>query len=33
MVTVTIAIPMLFASAIWEVHVWPYLLQSASPVY
>ena len=33
MVTVTIAIPMLFASAIWEVHVWPYLLQSVSPVY
>jgi hypothetical protein len=33
MVTVTIAIPMLFASAIWEVHVWPYLLESASPVY
>jgi hypothetical protein len=33
MVTVTIAIPMLFASALWEVHVWPYLLQSVSPVY
>ena len=33
MVTVLIAIPMLFASAIWEVHVWPYMLQSASPVY
>jgi hypothetical protein len=33
MVTVTIAIPMLFASAIWEVHVWPVLLESASPVY
>lgn len=32
-VTVTIAIPMLFASAIWEVQVWPYLLKSASPVY
>ena len=30
-VTVTIAIPMLIASAIWEVHVWPYLLQAASP--
>lgn len=33
MVTVLIAIPMLFASAIWEVHVWPLLLESASPVY
>jgi Stage II sporulation protein M len=33
MVTVLIAIPMLFASAIWEVHVWPYMLQSVSPVY
>jgi Stage II sporulation protein M len=33
MVTVTIAIPMLFASAIWEVHVWPILLEAASPVY
>lgn len=32
-VTVTIAIPMLFASAIWEVHVWPILLEGASPVY
>jgi hypothetical protein len=29
-VTVTLAIPMLFASAIWEVHVWPYLLRAAS---
>jgi uncharacterized membrane protein SpoIIM required for sporulation len=33
MVTVTIAIPMLFASAIWEVHVWPVLLESASPTH
>jgi hypothetical protein len=33
MVTVTIAIPMLFASAIWEVHVWPHLLRSVSPLY
>lgn len=32
-VTVTIAIPMLFASAAWEVHVWPQLLEAASPVY
>ncbi len=32
-VTVTIAIPMLIASAAWEVHVWPYLLRAASPVY
>ncbi len=31
-VTVAIAIPMLIASAAWEVHVWPYLLRSASPV-
>ena len=31
-VTVTIAIPMLFVSAAWEVHVWPYLLRAASPV-
>jgi hypothetical protein len=31
-VTVTMAIPMLLVSATWEVHVWPYLLQSASPV-
>jgi uncharacterized membrane protein SpoIIM required for sporulation len=31
MVTVAIAIPMLIGSAIWEVHVWPYLLQAASP--
>ena len=31
-VTVTIAIPMLIASAAWEVHVWPHLLRSASPV-
>ena len=32
-VTVTIAIPMLIASAAWEVHVWPHLLRAASPVY
>jgi hypothetical protein len=32
-VTVTIAIPMLIASAIWEVHVWPLLLSASSPVY
>jgi hypothetical protein len=32
LVTVTMAIPMLLVSATWEVHVWPYLLQSASPV-
>ena len=31
-VTVTIAIPMLFLSAAWEVHVWPELLRAASPV-
>jgi hypothetical protein len=31
-VTVTLAIPMLIASAAWEVHVWPALLRSASPV-
>jgi hypothetical protein len=30
-VTVTIAIPMLIVSAIWEVHVWPYILDVASP--
>lgn len=30
-VTVTIAIPMLIASAAWEVHVWPHLLRAASP--
>lgn len=32
-VTVLIAIPMLVASAIWEVHVWPHLLHAVSPVY
>jgi len=26
------AIPMLLVSATWEVHVWPYLLQAASPI-
>ena len=31
LVTVTMAIPMLLVSATWEVHVWPYLLQAASP--
>jgi len=31
-VTVTMAIPMLLVSATWEVHVWPYLLEAASPV-
>jgi hypothetical protein len=31
-VTVTLAIPMLIASAAWEVHVWPQLLRAASPV-
>ena len=31
-VTVTIAIPMLIAAAIWEVHVWPQLLHGASPL-
>lgn len=29
-VTVTLAIPMLIASAAWEVHVWPHLLRMAS---
>jgi hypothetical protein len=29
-VTVTLAIPMLLASAMWEVQVWPYLLRAAS---
>jgi hypothetical protein len=32
MVTVAIAIPMLLVAATWEVHVWPYLLEAASPV-
>ncbi|MGH2955750.1 MAG: hypothetical protein ACRDL6_01990 [Solirubrobacterales bacterium] len=31
LVTVTIAIPMLIASSIWEVHVWPYILEAVSP--
>lgn len=31
-VTVTIAIPMLIASAVWEVHVWPSILRAVSPV-
>jgi hypothetical protein len=30
MVTVTMAIPMLLASATWEVYVWPHLLRAAS---
>jgi Stage II sporulation protein M len=31
-VTVTMAIPMLFVAAAWEVHVWPQILDSLSPV-
>ena len=31
MVTVGLAIPMLIVAATWEVHVWPLLLQAASP--
>lgn len=31
-VTVTLAIPMLIASAYWEVHVWPHLIRAASPL-
>jgi uncharacterized membrane protein SpoIIM required for sporulation len=31
-VTVTVAIPMLVASAIWEVHVWPELIRAVSPL-
>jgi hypothetical protein len=31
-VTVLVAIPMLLASAVWEVQVWPHLLRAASPV-
>jgi hypothetical protein len=31
-VTVTMAIPMLLVSAAWEVHVWPHILEAASPV-
>ena len=30
-VTVTVALPMLLVSAAWEVHVWPYILEAASP--
>jgi hypothetical protein len=30
LVTVTIAIPMLIASAMWEVHVWPHILGAVS---
>jgi hypothetical protein len=30
--TVAIAIPMLIASATWEVYVWPQLIQAASPL-
>ena len=29
-VTVCLAIPMLLASAMWEVQVWPYLLRAAA---
>lgn len=32
LVTVLVAIPMLLASAVWEVQVWPHLLRAASPV-
>jgi uncharacterized membrane protein SpoIIM required for sporulation len=31
MVTVAIAIPMLIVAATWEVYVWPYIIQAASP--
>jgi hypothetical protein len=31
-VTVMVAIPMLIASAVWEVQVWPHILRAASPV-
>lgn len=31
-VTVTVAIPMLIASAVWEVHVWPLILRGVSPL-
>lgn len=31
LVTVTIAIPRPLASAVWEVHVWPYILDPTSP--
>ena len=31
-VTVAVAIPMLLVSAVWEVHVWPYILRAASPL-
>jgi Stage II sporulation protein M len=31
MVTVAMAIPMLIVAATWEVYVWPYILQAASP--
>jgi hypothetical protein len=30
-VTVALAIPMLIVAATWEVYVWPYILQAASP--
>lgn len=32
LVTVLVAIPMLIASAVWEVQVWPHLLRAASPI-
>jgi hypothetical protein len=31
-VTVAMAVPMLLVAATWEVYVWPYILQAASPV-
>jgi Stage II sporulation protein M len=31
MVTVAIALPMLLVAAVWEVHVWPYILNAVSP--
>jgi uncharacterized membrane protein SpoIIM required for sporulation len=31
MVTVAMAIPMLIVAATWEVHIWPYILDAASP--
>jgi hypothetical protein len=30
--TVAIAVPILICAAVWETHVWPLLLQAASPV-
>jgi hypothetical protein len=31
LVTVALAIPMLLVAAVWEVHVWPYILEAVSP--